>query len=71
MQALDDVWISSEGPLVKQFEERMAARCGRSFGVACANGPRTEAAGPSRGALFSPSGTGVRESGLRGREPKR
>ncbi|MCX7164828.1 MAG: DegT/DnrJ/EryC1/StrS family aminotransferase [Rhodocyclales bacterium] len=31
-------WISSEGPFVKQFEERFAARMGRAHGVAVANG---------------------------------
>jgi len=31
-------WISSEGPAVKKFEEAMAAKCSRQFGVACANG---------------------------------
>ncbi|MCX7148605.1 MAG: DegT/DnrJ/EryC1/StrS family aminotransferase [Rhodocyclales bacterium] len=31
-------WISSEGPFVKQFEERFAARMGRTHGVAVANG---------------------------------
>jgi len=31
-------WISSEGPAVRQFEEAMAAKCGRQYGVACANG---------------------------------
>jgi perosamine synthetase len=31
-------WISSEGPFVKKFEEQLAARVGRRFGVAVANG---------------------------------
>ncbi len=31
-------WISSEGPFIKQFEERFAARMGRRHGVAVANG---------------------------------
>lgn len=31
-------WISSEGPFVKQFEEGFAARVGRKYGVAVANG---------------------------------
>lgn len=31
-------WISSEGPFVKQFEERFAARVGRKYGVAVSNG---------------------------------
>lgn len=31
-------WISSEGPMVRRFEEGFAARVGRKFGVAVANG---------------------------------
>jgi perosamine synthetase len=31
-------WISSEGPFVSRFEEEFAARVGRRFGVAVANG---------------------------------
>eukprot|EP00927_Polykrikos_kofoidii_P035967 TRINITY_DN30437_c0_g1_i1.p1 TRINITY_DN30437_c0_g1~~TRINITY_DN30437_c0_g1_i1.p1 ORF type:complete len:415 (-),score=70.96 TRINITY_DN30437_c0_g1_i1:64-1215(-) len=31
-------WISSEGPAIKQFEDAMAARCGRKYGIACSNG---------------------------------
>lgn len=31
-------WISSEGPFVEQFELEMAARVGRRFGIAVANG---------------------------------
>jgi len=31
-------WISSEGPAVAKFEQAMATRCGRGFGIACANG---------------------------------
>lgn len=31
-------WISSEGPFIKQFEERYAARVGRKYGVAVSNG---------------------------------
>jgi perosamine synthetase len=31
-------WISSEGPFIKKFEEEFAARVGRKFGVAVANG---------------------------------
>jgi perosamine synthetase len=31
-------WISSEGPYVRQFEERFASRVGRKYGVAVANG---------------------------------
>jgi perosamine synthetase len=35
---IDTGWISSEGPFVKQFEEEMAARMGRRFGIAVCNG---------------------------------
>jgi perosamine synthetase len=31
-------WISSEGPFIKKFEERLAARMGRKYGVAVSNG---------------------------------
>jgi perosamine synthetase len=31
-------WISSEGPFIKQFEEQLAARVGRKYGVAVSNG---------------------------------
>lgn len=31
-------WISSEGPFIKEFEEKMAAYVNRSFGVAVSNG---------------------------------
>jgi perosamine synthetase len=31
-------WISSEGPFVQLFEEKFAARVGRKFGIAVANG---------------------------------
>ena len=38
LECLDSGWISSEGPFVRQFEERMAAKVGRKYGVAVANG---------------------------------
>jgi perosamine synthetase len=38
LECIDTGWISSEGPFVKQFEERMAARVGREFGIAVCNG---------------------------------
>jgi perosamine synthetase len=31
-------WISSEGPFVREFEEKFAARVGRKYGVAVCNG---------------------------------
>lgn len=37
-ECIDTGWISSEGPFIKQFEERFAARAGRKFGIAVANG---------------------------------
>jgi len=38
LECLDTGWISSEGPFIKQFEERFAARVGRKYGVAVSNG---------------------------------
>ncbi|HRG87432.1 MAG TPA: DegT/DnrJ/EryC1/StrS family aminotransferase [Chitinophagales bacterium] len=38
LKALKDGWISSEGPAVKEFEEKFAARVGRKHGIAVANG---------------------------------
>lgn len=37
-QCIDTGWISSEGPFVEQFEQGMAAMCGRKYGIAVANG---------------------------------
>ena len=37
-ECIDTGWISSEGPFVQKFEEQFAARVGRKFGVAVANG---------------------------------
>jgi perosamine synthetase len=37
-ECIDTAWISSEGPFVKAFEERLAARVGRRYGVAVTNG---------------------------------
>jgi len=37
-ECIDTGWISSEGPFIKQFEERFAARVDRKFGVAVCNG---------------------------------
>ena len=36
--AIRSGWISSDGPFVRQFEEKFAARVGRSHGIAVANG---------------------------------
>lgn len=38
LECLDSGWISSEGPFVKEFEERFAARVGRKYGIAVTNG---------------------------------
>lgn len=38
LECLDSGWISSEGPFVASFEEKFAAKMGRRFGVAVANG---------------------------------
>jgi perosamine synthetase len=37
-ECIDSGWISSEGPFVKEFEQKMAAKVGRKFGVAVCNG---------------------------------
>jgi perosamine synthetase len=37
-ECIDTGWISSEGPFVKQFEEKMGATAGRKYGIAVANG---------------------------------
>ena len=38
LECIDTGWISSEGPLVKQFEELFAKRVDRNYGIAVANG---------------------------------
>lgn len=37
-ECIDTGWISSEGPFVKEFENRMSKSAGRKYGVAVANG---------------------------------
>ncbi len=37
-ECIDTGWISSEGPFVQRFEEQFAARVGRKYGIAVANG---------------------------------
>ncbi|MCA2846810.1 MAG: DegT/DnrJ/EryC1/StrS family aminotransferase [Pseudanabaena sp. M135S2SP2A07QC] len=37
-QCIDTGWISSEGNFVKQFEQMMAAKCDRKYGIAVSNG---------------------------------
>lgn len=38
LECIDTGWISSEGPFVREFEEKFAARVGRKFGIAVCNG---------------------------------
>ena len=38
LECLDTGWISSEGPYIKQFEEKFAAKVGRKYGIAVSNG---------------------------------
>ena len=38
MECIETGWISSEGPFVKEFEQKFAARMGRKYGVAVCNG---------------------------------
>lgn len=37
-ECIDTGWISSEGPFVKEFEEKMSAAVGRKYGIAVSNG---------------------------------
>ncbi|MBK8291873.1 MAG: DegT/DnrJ/EryC1/StrS family aminotransferase [Flammeovirgaceae bacterium] len=37
-QCIDTGWISSEGPFIKEFEEKMAKQVGRKYGIAVSNG---------------------------------
>ncbi len=37
-ECIDTGWISSEGPFVKQFEQKMSMAAGRKYGVAVTNG---------------------------------
>lgn len=37
-ECIDTGWISSEGPFVKEFEEKMSASVNRKYGIAVANG---------------------------------
>ncbi len=38
LRCLETGWISSEGPAVEEFEQKFAARVGRSHGIAVSNG---------------------------------
>lgn len=37
-ECIDTGWISSEGPFIKQFEEKFAFAAGRKYGIAVSNG---------------------------------
>ena len=37
-ECIETGWISSEGPFVKRFEEKLSARVGRDFGIAVSSG---------------------------------
>ncbi len=37
-ECIDTGWISSEGPFVKEFEQKMSDRVGRKYGIAVSNG---------------------------------
>jgi len=37
-ECIDTGWISSEGPFIKQFEEKFAKKMGRNHGIAVSNG---------------------------------
>ena len=37
-ECIDTGWISSEGPFIREFEQRFAARVGRAHGIAVCNG---------------------------------
>lgn len=37
-QCIDTGWISSEGPFVKEFEQKFADRCNKRFGISVSNG---------------------------------
>jgi len=37
-ECIDTGWISSEGPFIKEFEEKFASKMGRKYGIAVSNG---------------------------------
>ncbi len=37
-ECIDSGWISSEGPFVKEFEQKMSTTAGRKYGIAVSNG---------------------------------
>jgi len=38
LECIETGWISSEGPFIKEFEQKFAARMGRKHGIAVCNG---------------------------------
>jgi len=38
LECIESGWISSEGPFVRQFEEQLAAKMGRRYGIAVSSG---------------------------------
>lgn len=38
VECIETGWISSEGPFIKEFEEKFSSRIGRKYGIAVANG---------------------------------
>ena len=38
LECIETGWISSEGPFIKEFEQKFAARVGRKHGIAVTNG---------------------------------
>lgn len=38
LECIDTGWISSEGPFIREFEQKFAARVGRKYGIAVSNG---------------------------------
>jgi perosamine synthetase len=38
IECIDTGWISSEGPFIKEFEEKFAQKMGRKYGIAVSNG---------------------------------
>ena len=43
-ECIDTGWISSEGPFVKKFEQKMSASVNRKYGIAVSNGAAVEVA---------------------------
>ena len=38
LECIESGWISSEGPFVKQFEEKFSSKVGRKYGIAVSSG---------------------------------